>query len=98
MAKGLFEMMKPKLVEMATTAIDSYIESTGEVDSEGESDEKKLDLSVLEPGGIVKTTREGKIVLAGYKSKAKDLTKAVSNALPQLKGIKKIGFGKYKMA
>ena len=40
----------------------------------------------------------GKIVLAGYKSKAKDLTKAVSNALPQLKGVKKIGFGKYKIA
>ena len=38
-----------------------------------------------------------RIVKAGYKSKAKDLTKAVSNALPQLRGVKKVGFGMYKM-
>ncbi len=37
------------------------------------------------------------IVRAGYKTKAKDLTKAVSNALPQLKGIKKMGFGQYRV-
>ena len=33
----------------------------------------------------------------GYKSKAKDLTKAVSNSLPELKSIKKVGFGLYKL-
>jgi hypothetical protein len=38
-----------------------------------------------------------KVVKAGYKSRAQDLTKAVSNALPELKEIKKIGFGKYCM-
>ncbi len=38
-----------------------------------------------------------KIVKAGHKSKAKDLTKAVSNALPQLKMVKKVGFGMYRM-
>ena len=36
-----------------------------------------------------------KVVLAGYQSKAKNLTKAVSNALPELKKVKKVGFGKY---
>ncbi len=39
-----------------------------------------------------------KILASGYKSKAKDLTKAVSNALPQLKNVKKIGFGQYQLA
>lgn len=34
---------------------------------------------------------------SGYKTKAKDLTKAVSNLLPNLSGLKKVGFGKYKM-
>ena len=33
----------------------------------------------------------------GYKSKAKDLTKAVSNSLPELKRIKKVGVGLYKL-
>ena len=37
------------------------------------------------------------VVRTGYKSKAKDLTKAVSNTLPQLKKVKKIGFGKYRL-
>ena len=36
-----------------------------------------------------------KVLSSGYQSKAKDLTKAVSNALPELKKIKKVGFGKY---
>ena len=35
---------------------------------------------------------------AGFKTKSKDLTKAVSNTLPKMKGIKKIGFGKYQLA
>ena len=38
-----------------------------------------------------------RIVKAGYRSKAKDLTKAVSNTLPQLKQVKKVGFGKYRV-
>ena len=37
------------------------------------------------------------VVKAGYKSKAKDLTKAVSNLLPQLKQVKRVGFGKYRL-
>ena len=32
---------------------------------------------------------------AGYKTKAKDLTKAVSNTLPDLKAVKRQGFGRY---
>lgn len=34
---------------------------------------------------------------AGYPTKSDDLTKAVSNALPQIKQAKRIGFGMYKM-
>lgn len=34
---------------------------------------------------------------AGYKSKAKDLTKAVSNALPGLKKVTRVGYGKYQL-
>ncbi len=37
------------------------------------------------------------VAKTGYKSKAKDLTKAVSNSLPELKSIKKVGFGMYKL-
>ena len=33
----------------------------------------------------------------GYKSKAKDLAKAVGNALPLMKRVKKVGFGKYRV-
>ena len=36
------------------------------------------------------------VVRAGYKTKAKDLTKAISNILPQLKMIKKVGRGMYQ--
>ncbi len=36
------------------------------------------------------------VVRAGYKSKAKDLTKAISNTLPELKSIRKVGFGSYR--
>jgi hypothetical protein len=35
------------------------------------------------------------VVTAGYNTRAKDLTKAVSNTLPELKGIKRVGFGQY---
>ncbi len=33
----------------------------------------------------------------GYKSKAMDLAKAVGNALPLMKSVKKVGFGKYRV-
>ncbi len=36
-----------------------------------------------------------RVVKAGFKTKAKDITKAVSNTIPQLKRIKKVGFGMY---
>ncbi len=32
---------------------------------------------------------------AGFKTKAKDITKAVSNVLPELKMVKRVGFGMY---
>ena len=38
-----------------------------------------------------------RVVKAGFKTKAKDITKAVSNTLPQLGNVKRIGFGKYKI-
>lgn len=38
-----------------------------------------------------------RVVKAGFKTKAKDITKAVSNTLPQLGNIKRIGFGMYKL-
>ncbi|MHC4695735.1 MAG: hypothetical protein ACYTFA_03215 [Planctomycetota bacterium] len=36
------------------------------------------------------------VAKSGYKSKAKDLAKAVSNSIPELKSVKKVGFGLYK--
>jgi len=36
-------------------------------------------------------------IKAGYKTKSGDLTKAVSNALPQIGQAKRIGFGMYKI-
>ena len=36
------------------------------------------------------------VVRAGYNTKAKDLTKAISNILPQLKMVKKVGRGMYR--
>jgi hypothetical protein len=38
------------------------------------------------------------VVKAGLKTKAKDITKAVSNTLPKMKNVKKMGFGKYKIS
>lgn len=38
-----------------------------------------------------------RVVKAGFKTKAKDLTKAVSNTLPTLKNIKRVGFGQYQL-
>jgi hypothetical protein len=35
---------------------------------------------------------------AGFKTKARDLTKAVSNTLPDLKRIRRVGFGQYKLS
>lgn len=37
-----------------------------------------------------------RVVKLGYRSKAVDLTKAVSNALPKIKGLKRVGFGLYQ--
>jgi len=34
---------------------------------------------------------------AGYRTSAKDLTKAVSNVIPQVNGVKRVGFGEYSM-
>lgn len=39
-----------------------------------------------------------RVIKAGFKSKAKDITKAVSNTLPKVKSIKKVGFGVYRFA
>lgn len=38
-----------------------------------------------------------KVKRAGFKTKAKDLTKAVSNVLPTIKKIKRVGFGQYQI-
>lgn len=46
----------------------------------------------LSPKGIADA-----VVAAGYNTRAKDLTKAVSNTLPDLKSIKRVGFGQYRM-
>ena len=35
---------------------------------------------------------------AGFKTKAKNLTKAVSNKLPDLKKVKRVGYGKYQLS
>ena len=37
------------------------------------------------------------VAKSGYKSKARDLTKAVSNSIPELKSVRKVGFGLYKI-
>ncbi len=37
------------------------------------------------------------VVRAGFKTKSKDITKAVSNTLPKMTNIKKMGFGKYQV-
>ena len=38
-----------------------------------------------------------RVIKAGFKTKAKDITKAVSNTLPKMTNVKKVGFGKYKV-
>ena len=38
-----------------------------------------------------------RILKTGFKTKAKDLTKAISNTLPQLKEVERLGFGKYTL-
>lgn len=37
------------------------------------------------------------VMKVGFKTKAKDITKAVSNTLPQMKNVKKVGFGMYQL-
>ncbi len=39
-----------------------------------------------------------KVIRAGFKTKAKDLTKAISNTLPTMTNIKRVGFGKYQLS
>lgn len=38
-----------------------------------------------------------RVVQAGFKTKSKDITKAVSNTLPKMTNVNKVGFGKYKV-
>ncbi len=38
------------------------------------------------------------VIKAGYKSRAKDLTKAVSNVLPDIGQVKRVGFGSYTVS
>lgn len=45
----------------------------------------------MSPRGIASAVKA-----TGYKSKAKDLTKAVSNTLPKIKAVKKVGRGMYQ--
>lgn len=60
---------------------------------------KSYIVKVLERQSTPATPKEiaSKVLRSGYQSRAKDLTKAVSNALPELKKIKKVGFGKYSL-
>jgi len=60
---------------------------------------KSFIVSVLGRYNSPATPKEiaAKVMQAGYKSKAVDLTKAVSNALPELNEVKRIGFGKYSL-
>lgn len=46
----------------------------------------------LSPRDIGKRVKQ-----AGFRTKAKDLTKAVSNTLPDLKQVKRVGFGLYRL-
>ena len=61
---------------------------------------KEFIVRVLRQQGKPMSPREIgiKVVGAGFKTKAHDLTKAVSNTLPQMGGIKKVGFGLYQAA
>lgn len=38
-----------------------------------------------------------RVVKAGFKTKAKNLTKAISNTLPTIDNVKKVGFGQYQL-
>ncbi len=37
------------------------------------------------------------VLKSGYKSKSQNLVRAVSNALPDLKGLKRLGHGQYRL-
>lgn len=39
-----------------------------------------------------------RVLSAGFKTKARDITKAVSNTLPKLKNVKRVGFGAYQLS
>jgi hypothetical protein len=61
---------------------------------------KDFIMRVLRQQGKPMSPREigTKVVSAGFKTKARDLTKAVSNTLPQVANVKKVGFGLYQIA
>lgn len=54
---------------------------------------------VLKASGAAMSPKEiaAAVKRAGYRTKASDLTKAVSNAIPKLTGIKRKGYGRYAM-
>ena len=56
-------------------------------------------LTVLRTSGTGMSPRalSDAVIKAGYKTKAKDLTKAISNLLPQVKAIKRVGHGIYTL-
>lgn len=60
---------------------------------------KNMMAKVLKAAGTAMSPKEiaAAVKRAGYKTKASDLTKAVSNAIPKLSGIKRQGYGRYAM-
>ena len=60
---------------------------------------KSYILKVLRPLSIPQGPAEiaRRVVKAGYRSQAIDLAKAVNNALATMNGVKKVGFGRYRV-
>jgi hypothetical protein len=58
---------------------------------------KDMIARVLRQGGRAQSPRDiaTSVIRAGYKTKTRDLSKAVSNALPQMKKIRRVGRGMY---
>ncbi len=58
---------------------------------------KDVIAQVLRQGGPPQTPRDiaTRVIRAGYKTKTHDLSKAVSNALPQMRNIRRVGRGLY---
>lgn len=68
-------------------------------DGHREGSLKSFIVSALGRRGAPATPKEiaAKVMQSGYKSRAVDLTKAVSNALPELNEVKRTGFGRYSL-